>query len=67
MKRRSLRESPNGARDVWPYSRASTMTATALAAFATCDMIGAPALFLVIGSSTPTPGATSASAPPPLS
>jgi hypothetical protein len=43
------------------------MTAAALAAFATCDMIGASALFLVTGSSMPTPGANSASAPPPLS
>jgi hypothetical protein len=43
------------------------MTAAALAAFATCDMIGASALFLVTGSSMPTPGANSASAPPPQS
>jgi hypothetical protein len=34
------------------------MTAAALAAFATCDMIGASALFLVTGSSMPTPDAT---------
>ncbi len=42
------------------------MTAAALAAFATCDRVGASALFLVTDSSTPTPGANSASAPPPL-
>jgi hypothetical protein len=42
------------------------MTAAALAAFATCDRVGASALFLVTDSSTPTPGSNSASVPPPL-